>query len=367
MLPIVRHVSSPILLAIVLLVPKVSISFAEEVQPTLGNRSTELSSEMMCVFQAKDQAYWFGSAQQGVYRYDGKNLINLTTKHGLVSNCIRGIQEDRAGNIFFMSYEGIGKFDGRVLTTLAIDKDSPESGWKKQANDLWFPGPPRSGSVLRYDGKQLHSLILPGNKIGDALKQRIIKEKTPEFSDFIYDVYTIYTDQKGNLWFGTAIAGACRYDGKSFDWLFEKQLTETDAGGSFGIRSILQDKSGDFWICNSRHRYQIDPADAPVPEKGMIPYRRSKGIERLKDLNGADHIFYLSAVADAKGQLWLATYRSGVWRFDGSKTTRYPVMDGTKETTVWSISLDKQDTPWVATHSAGVYKFNGKTFEKFRP
>ena len=36
-----------------------------------------------------------------MYRYDGKTLVNFTTKDGLDNNRIGGIQEDKAGNIYF--------------------------------------------------------------------------------------------------------------------------------------------------------------------------------------------------------------------------------------------------------------------------
>ena len=67
------------------------------------------------------------------------------------------------------------------------------------------------------------------------------------------------------------------------------------------------------------------------------------------------------------GVLWMATYGYGVWRYDGEKVTRYPVKDGDKEITLFSIYKDNRGDLWLGTHEAGAYKFNGKTFEKFRP
>ena len=40
----------------------------------------------MVVYQDKKNQYWFGSWETGVYKYDGKPLINFTTKHGLSNN-----------------------------------------------------------------------------------------------------------------------------------------------------------------------------------------------------------------------------------------------------------------------------------------
>ena len=89
-----------------------------------GETVSELGKSVMYVFQAKNNDYWFGSNDRGVYRYDGKALVNFTTKDGLVSNRIRGIQEDKSGNIYFTTYEGISKFDGQAFTTLSAPASS---------------------------------------------------------------------------------------------------------------------------------------------------------------------------------------------------------------------------------------------------
>ncbi len=75
----------------------------------------------------------------------------------------------------------------------------------------------------------------------------------------------------------------------------------------------------------------------------------------------------MSSTRDDAGALWMATYREGVWRFDGKNITHYPVKDADKAITLFSIHKDKHGIMWVGTHTAGAYKFNGKTFEKFRP
>ena len=85
---------------------------------------SELDQAIFYVFQARDNTYWFGSNDRGVYRYNGKTLVNFTMKDGLVSHRIRGIQEDRSGNIYFTTYEGISKFDGQAFTTLSVSASS---------------------------------------------------------------------------------------------------------------------------------------------------------------------------------------------------------------------------------------------------
>ncbi|VTR94154.1 Uncharacterized protein OS=Phaeodactylibacter xiamenensis GN=IX84_27095 PE=4 SV=1: Reg_prop [Gemmata massiliana] len=94
-----------------------------------GEVVTELGKSVMYVMQAKNDTYWFGSNDRGAYRYDGKSLVNFTTKDGLVSNQIRGVQEDKSGNVYFATYEGISRFDGRAFTTLAASEKADPKEW----------------------------------------------------------------------------------------------------------------------------------------------------------------------------------------------------------------------------------------------
>ncbi len=50
-----------------------------------GDTVKELGKSIMVIYQDKKNTYWFGSWETGVYRYDGKTLINYTTKHGCLT------------------------------------------------------------------------------------------------------------------------------------------------------------------------------------------------------------------------------------------------------------------------------------------
>ena len=66
-----------------------------------GDTIKELGKSIMVIYQDKKNVYWFGSWETGVYKYDGKELVNFTTKHGLIKNRIDEIKEDGFGNIYF--------------------------------------------------------------------------------------------------------------------------------------------------------------------------------------------------------------------------------------------------------------------------
>jgi ligand-binding sensor domain-containing protein len=65
--------------------------------------------------------------------------------------------------------------------------------------------------------------------------------------------------------------------------------------------------------------------------------------------------------------LWFVTYRNGVWKYDGTIVTHYPVQKDAKDITIFSIYKDTNGVLWLGTHENGAFKFNGTTFEKFTP
>src|SRR5262245_18077764 len=135
-----------------------------------GETVSELDNRIWGLLQGTDSAYWFGSDGKGVYRWggEGKALVRFTTEHGLAGNHIRGIQEDRAGNILVVSDPGgVSRFDGRGFTKLTA-LEPPKSEWTLGPDDLWFPGGTDTGSVYRWDGTSLHRLTFPTTAAGDA-------------------------------------------------------------------------------------------------------------------------------------------------------------------------------------------------------
>ncbi|MEP7268461.1 MAG: two-component regulator propeller domain-containing protein, partial [Saprospiraceae bacterium] len=310
------------------------------------------------IYQDEKNNYWFNSKEKGVYVYDGNRLLLLTMKDGLCSNVILNMQEDKLGNIYFDTPEGVSKFDGQQFKKLKIIEDMPVNNkWKSEPDNLWFRmGWDKSGPY-RFDGNNLHYLEFPKNKMGNEFYAI-----NPNASYNPYGIYSMYKDKNGNIWFGTSNAGIYRFDGEKVNWMYEKQLTETPGGGSFGIRSIVEDNDGYFWICNSSFKYKVLPDTNENFEINPINYKREIGIEN----KGKSVPYFLSMVTDNKGDLWMTTYDNGVWRKKGEELIQYPVKEGVRSILLSFIYKDKKGVLWLGTQTDGSYKFNGDTFVKFK-
>ncbi len=328
---------------------------AETKTREFGKIVTELDDQIWKIFQDRNGNYWFGSNGKGVYKYDGKTLKLFSSMDGLIDNQIRGMQEDHLGNIYFETPRGISKYNGMEFTSLNPVKSSANE-WKLEPHDLWFGY--NANDLYRFDGQFLYELKLPREDLKKAFGIEPGGVPFEGNNNGPYAVYGVNKDKDGNIWFGTVMAGAFRYDGNSFIWFGEKELTTLPDGRVPGVRSMIQDKDGYFWLSNFYSKYKINP-DLP------------KGYERLKAVDipseiGADKILYFnSGISGHDGNLWMTTYHGGVWKYDGNTLSNFEINNGTENVLLISIFQDNKGTIWLGTHNDGVYKQKGDHFEKF--
>ena len=325
----------------------------------IGETVSSVDTNIFAIFQDHRGHYWFGSNGRGLYRYDGRTITHFDTSDGLCNNSIRGIQEDSLGNIYVNTLKGISRFDGE-FATLAV---TPSKDWKLEPGDLWFSSNQDDNGPFRYDGRTLYHLEFPKHYLADDFYKRI---PNPPYNP--YQVYSVYKDRKGNVWLGTSTFGACRFDGKSLSWLYERHLSHIGEQGSFGIRSIIEHSDGPFWFCNTSYRYQIHPPNRAGSDSGRVRYSRQSGIEGLRSADG-NTVYFMSVVEGEAKDLWMLTYAQGVWRCNPStgKVSNYPVRSGSRDVKLQSIYKDRKGKLWLATQDAGVYTFNGTSFVPFQP
>ena len=149
------------------------------------------------IIEDKQGNIWFGRDGLGASKFDGTSFTHFTQKDGLCSNNVSEIVEDKQGNIWFacLSYD--------------------------------LPKPIKEGGLCRYDGKTF--------------------TKYPQMEGLSKnDIYSVYSDKKGNIWVGATSLGVYQYDGESFK--FYKGTDRMDLTWSMGIQSILEDRKGTLWF-----------------------------------------------------------------------------------------------------------------------
>jgi len=324
----------------------------------VGDTVEQLGDHLWYIFQDSKNVYWFASDGEGVFQWDGITIIQYTTADGLAGDRIRQISEDKEGNLFFSTLNGISKFDGLKFTTLQVIVSNE---WKLEDDDLWFQmiGNSSTGGAYRYDGKTLYHLEFPKHYLHDDITRNSSSE---QFNP--YAVYSIYKDHLGAIWFGTAAIGACRFDGQSVKWMYDDDLTYTPSGGSFGIRSVYEDKSGDFWICNTRQRFKFD--FEKTKQKDRLIYETKAGIGNSEIFDGENALFFSHITEDNEGNIWFCTYSKGVYKYDGKNITHYPITDQNKTVNIISLYKDRQGKIWLGTADNGVFRMDGEKGERVK-
>lgn len=327
---------------------KTESKITETITSEIGKTVSKIDDRIWVIFQDSKGNYWFGSNGKGIYYFNGNELKQITTENGLIDNTIRGIQEDKRGHIFIETPEGISKYNGVSFKTLKPIV-SPNNKWKLEPNDLWFGY--NANDLYRYDGDSLFELKLPRKDLKQAFG--IDTLTSPFNSNNPYSVFRVDKDKEGNIWFGTFVAGAFRYDGKSFLWFDEKELSILPDGIAPGVRSMIQDKNGYFWLSNFKNKYKIEP--------NTLEYKKIKGIEKNKPY------YFNSGLSDSNENLWMTTYGGEVWKYDGKTLSNFKIKNGEKDVLLITIYQDNNGVLWLGTDNDGVYKSNGETFDKFEP
>jgi len=148
--------------------------------------------------QDKSGNLWFGTTDNGLYKYDGKSFNQFTINDGLDSNKIYCILEDKAGKIW------VGTEVGLCL----------------------------------YNGKTFSKIQIP-------LPKNLPPNKNPYYQT--HWVYNMLQAKDGKLWFVT-IDGVYIYDGKSFTHFPMNEAPNGFLTSNDKVERILEDNTGNIWL-----------------------------------------------------------------------------------------------------------------------
>lgn len=300
-----------------------------------------ISQYIRAIFQDSKGNYWFGPLGTGPIRYDGTVLTDFQLQdfyqgqfvdddHG---SSVHSIEEDRDGNIWFGTFQGVIKYDGVKFKRYA-QKDGLSNiqvGRKcilvDSKGTIWVG---TSAGVYTYDSM--------ADKNGEG-----------GFSQFelmpAIQVIGVMEDKAGNIWFATSEQGVYKYDRKNT----EQVIGIAEVGPGYA-GSMAQDDQGNYWF---------------TTESGVCKYDgHSCQIYTSKDGIGGSEVWGL--YIERSGIIWI-TSRGSTTRFDPSlkesDANRWRVFtpkDGLN-CCVQSMYQDKEGNMWWGAGS-GVYRFDGLRF-----
>jgi ligand-binding sensor domain-containing protein/two-component sensor histidine kinase len=329
---------------------------------------------------------WIGTESHGVIRVSLNGLTTFGRAEGLLSEKIRDLFEDQAGDL---------------LTVTRIDSPDAEVNKRFRSqilyrlnNNAWQPVNPRypeSASKPGWGERQVAIQDHLGEwwistEAGLFRFPAVPLEKLAETSPKAHytsrdglgtnDVFRLHEDGHGDIWVGTMGGGVFRWDRRT--QRFQKVGDDSESAGEFqhdsagnvwigwwnkpglgrfrngqleifhttqglspgGATDILQDHQGRLWITMTRGLSRIDDPAAQVPKIYTYAHVDALAGHRLECIT-----------EDRNGVLYIGTHNGLVEFNPATEAVRHLGMkDGLPDEDVLSAFCDRQGILWFGTH-----------------
>ena len=278
----------------------------------------------------------------------GPTFERLSIERGLSQSIIEQIVQDRVGFMWFVTEDGLNRYDGyrfTVYRSLAGDPGSLSHNELKAIHEdssgmLW---------VGVFEG---------GLNRFDPVSERAIRyqhDSNDPASLAATTVRAILEDRSGALWIGTHGGGLDRLDRTS--GRFEHFRADASAPGSLShddVRVLLEDRSGTLWVgTNGGGLDRLDRASGC-----FTTYRN-----RPDDPSSLSHDVVLALLEDRSGTLWVGTYGGGLDALDraSGRFTHHRCVPGRpgsiSDDRIKALCEDHTGTLWVGTDGGGLCRF----------
>lgn len=314
-------------------------------------KSYGVSDGVSCGFLDKEGILWFGTNNEGIYRYDGTSFTNYSEQEGLCNKDINSIIEDSEGNLWFGTPEGFCKYDRKSFTQIPLPWADTSSTWLDKVYPIINPnevlcmlqdkqgtfwlGTNGSGAY-RYDGQSFTQFLAQeGRKQIDSLYHNIIM--------------SMVEDTAGNIWFSSRThGGISRYDGETFSHFTLKNRLRDDM-----FNCSLLDSKGNLWFgslgnrAGGLHKYE---------GKAFINFNQKKGL-----LNNNITSLY----EDKKGNLWIGSDRASMSMYDGETFSPFTTKEGRTFERIRFITEDAIGNIWFGGNYGKLFRYDGNTVTDF--
>ena len=346
------------LLYSILLIVTINASARSYPQPTklINEYSVEkltaedgfVSSEIYSIIQDNQGFLWFGTAENGVMRYDGRKVTlfeyDSTSNNSLSHNDAGNLMLDNSGKIWIGTWGGganlydpqLGNFENFLHNPQRNDSISStrvQTLFHDQENTLWFG---------TYD-KGLNKYL--GNNRFEHI-QKINGDKSSLSHNRIWD---IADNDKDSLWVATSF-GLNLFDKASQS--FRNYLPDPDnqsATGANEIRNILKTSNNKIYIGTQKGPFLFDP------QSYAFTRLKFKQVDIFDQVN--------SMIEDQSGNIWFVTSK-GLFR-QSITSDEIEQFELDRNSRLRIVFEDSSKTIWVTNETQGIYKL--VPHQQFKP
>ena len=254
-----------------------------------------------------------------------RSFSSYSKAQELKSNGVISVLEDRAGNIWFGTNDGVTKFDGRFFSHYFLGEAASVNNVSQLLEDhnghLWFGT--SEGGLFRFDGKSFTRF---------TTKEGLSQD----------NIVSLFEDSKGILWIGTN-NGVNRFDGTSFTYYSSK-----NGFTGRGVAAIKEDKKGNLWFATNA---------------GLINWN-GKSFSHFTKNEGLPDVTVTSMYINTDESIWFGT-EGGLIRFDGKAFYQFTNKEGLTTNRVNCLMKDRLGNLWIGCHNGGAVKYDGQSFTHY--
>lgn len=274
------------------------------------------------IYVDKQKNIWYGNAD-GLFRISetaaGFTKIRYDRSQGFMKNSITCINEDSKGNLWIGTYgDGAYVYDGKRFFRIDLNLEL----YKQTVLDIYFDNHDNVWLATLYHGVGQYNTV--SKSFSWLTEQEGLSNN---------HVRSVIQDKSGNYWFGTSGGGVCNYFGKQFT-VYDRS---SGLGGNF-IYSIFRDSRKRLWIGTS--------------DRGLSLLDSARFYNFNAD-NGFDNVKVKAIAEDQNGLLYFGTDGQGVYTYDGLE---FRAIEELKKTYIRAMLRDKDGNLWIATAGAGLFK-----------
>lgn len=361
-------------------------------------------SVVLSLYEDQNSAVWVATEGNGLWRYDRDGTFeNVSHQYGYRNLGARAVIEGSGGMIWIGTSEGLFSYGNGTFRKHRNQEGVPEVPINEmKLNDkgeLWMATD--AGLILFHDGKvrrydtnvglndcRVHSLSFAAGEgiwVGSESGASYFNGET--FTNYTSRnglnaviVYETMVDREGNVWLGTLGGGANIYLGDRF------KNYDVDTGlANNVVVGFEEDSDGNIWIATyggGIHRYDgnemrhFGQSDGLIDDKTYTLFEDSRNRIWIGTREGISiyengefntlpkSVFPFTHIRkivedEATGDFWIATYNSGVIRFDGEMYEQYNTSSGLLNNTVMDIKQDREGRLWFATYGGVAVLENG--------
>lgn len=271
-----------------------------------------------------------------VFSQNKYRLKNISTTDGLSQSSVIAIHQDKFGQMWFGTRDGLNKYDGSKFTIFRNDAANKHS---ISNNDILSIEEDNTGKIWvgTYNGLNCYDPV--SNTFTRYLHT---KNNHTISSNAIWSIREIGDE----MWFGTS-KGLTIYNKKSklFTSVFHSD-TDPATVPSNNIITILKSKKGAIWIGTTKGLCQL------------INRKNGKLSFKNYPLNNTDLLNVQAIAEDVSGNLWVGTKNKGLLKFDKTSNAFVSFLSENKyreiNTDIRSLAFDNQGSLWIGAYD-GIY------------